>query len=128
MKIKKPKLMLFRDECIEKLKEESSKLKPILTVDYHPRLNRIVTGGMDTNIKIWEIIPLLSNKDQLTGEEKENNGDRFADLKLIAEMDPIYDQTKTVNIARWSPCGNYIATGCGRGATIIWKKKKDSSF
>ncbi|KAG2387609.1 hypothetical protein C9374_001203 [Naegleria lovaniensis] len=100
----KTKVHFFRDEYMEGLYRRP---EPLLTVDFNPKTNRLVTAGIQTDIKIWE----LSYSEE----------DVF--FKLIATMNPIYDSAKVVNIARWSPCGNYIATGCGRGAVIIWKKK-----
>ncbi|KAL9644074.1 hypothetical protein ABK040_005541 [Willaertia magna] len=97
----KTKILFFHDEFMKGLWKRPD---PLLTVDYHPYINRVVTAGIQTDIKIWEI----------------NSDDEF---QLIAKMDPIYDTAKIVNVARWSPCGNYIATGCGRGAILIWKKK-----
>ncbi|KAF0981715.1 hypothetical protein FDP41_012372 [Naegleria fowleri] len=98
------KIHFFRDEYMEGLYRRP---EPLLTVDFNPRTNRLVTAGIQTDIKIWELS--YSEEDCL--------------FKLIATMNPIYDSAKVVNIARWSPCGNYIATGCGRGAVMIWKKK-----
>ncbi|EFC45749.1 predicted protein [Naegleria gruberi] len=100
----KTKVHFFRDEFME---GRFRRPEPFLTVDYNSQTNRLVTAGIQTDIKVWEIS--YSDDDVM--------------FKLVAVMNPIYDSAKVVNIARWSPCGNYIATGCGRGAVIIWKKK-----
>jgi len=100
----KTKVVFFRDEFLQGIWKRPD---PLLTVDYNSQTNRIVTAGIQTDIKVWEVS--YTADDVL--------------FRLVAKMNPIYDSAKVVNIARWSPCGNYIATGCGRGAVIVWKKK-----
>ena len=56
--------------------------EPILSVDFHPTLNRIATSGGDCTIKIWNI--------------KEEEVEFRSTLK---------HQEKTANCVRWNPNG-----------------------
>nr|CAG8457315.1 13736_t:CDS:10 [Entrophospora candida] len=64
---------------------------------------RLVTGGGDYNVRIWQLI------------KKEN------DLPKVIYMSTLKRHTGTVNVVRFSPKGDILATAGDDGFIILWK-------
>lgn len=85
---------------------------PVLSVDFQPRRGclshnepcRLATGGTDSHVLIWYIS---------TTETGVVNLDIAADLTR---------HQKAVNVVRWSPNGEFLASGDDESIIFIWKK------
>ncbi|KYR01640.1 hypothetical protein DLAC_01643 [Tieghemostelium lacteum] len=77
---------------------------PIYSIDFENGTNKFCTAGFDNEIKIWSYT-----------KNKETS-------KLSIEyLSSLKKHSKPVNIARFSPCGNLLASGSDDGNIIIWK-------
>ncbi|RZF48302.1 hypothetical protein LSTR_LSTR010265 [Laodelphax striatellus] len=85
---------------------------PVLSIDLQPRKEgehfyRLASGGTDSHILIWHVteqecgIPILECAADLTRHQK------------------------AVNVVRFSPTGEFLASGDDESAIIIWKQKSD---
>lgn len=86
---------------------------PVLSVDIQPKnekssLYRLASGGTDSHVLIWN----LSFTD--TGEV---NLDVAADLTR---------HQRAVNVVKWSPNGEFLASGDDESVVFIWKQKEES--
>ncbi|KAL0489469.1 chromatin assembly factor 1 subunit B [Acrasis kona] len=90
-------------------KKQSSRPNAVLSVDMNN--NRFATGSIANPIKIWEV----------------RSTENATEVDFIAELDPVEDANRNVNIVRWSPDGNFLATGCASGAILVWRKSSDIS-
>ena len=45
---------------------------PINSVDVQPRGYRILTGGSDNKVCIWNLLPIISKKHEILGMETQN--------------------------------------------------------
>ena len=89
---------------------ESGKLATIYSVDVHPDGSRLVTGGGDSNARIWAMEPIVS-------EEAEKNPDKFTrQLALCA------GHTRAVNSVRWSTNGVFLACGSDDSSVSVWMR------
>ncbi|XP_075974871.1 chromatin assembly factor 1, p105 subunit [Anticarsia gemmatalis] len=82
---------------------------PVLSVDFQPKAEaseplRLATGGTDSHVLIWYI----STTD--TGS---------VNLEVAADLTR---HQKAVNVVRWSPNGQYLASGDDESIIFIWKK------
>uniref|UniRef100_A0A2A4JR17 CAF1B/HIR1 beta-propeller domain-containing protein n=1 Tax=Heliothis virescens TaxID=7102 RepID=A0A2A4JR17_HELVI len=82
---------------------------PVLSVDFQPKADpseplRLATGGTDSHVLIWYI----STTD--TGS---------VNLEVAADLTR---HQKAVNVVRWSPNGQYLASGDDESIIFIWKK------
>lgn len=90
---------------------------PVLSVDIQPKTNgnqncyRLASGGTDAHVLIW-YMKLTS-----TGEHGDIELDLAADLSR---------HQKAVNVVKWSPNGELLASGDDESFVIIWKLKSDS--
>ncbi|EGC32637.1 hypothetical protein DICPUDRAFT_89123 [Dictyostelium purpureum] len=76
---------------------------PIYSVDFHPTTNKFCTTGFDNEIKIWSYT-----------KDKEGH-------LSIEYLSSLTKHTKPVNVARFSPGGNLLASGSDDGSVVIWK-------
>ncbi|CAH0702160.1 unnamed protein product [Spodoptera exigua] len=82
---------------------------PVLSVDFQPKADateplRLATGGTDSHVLIWYI----STTD--TGS---------VNLEVAADLTR---HQKAVNVVRWSPNGQFLASGDDESIIFIWKK------
>ncbi|XP_030470601.2 chromatin assembly factor 1 subunit FAS2 [Syzygium oleosum] len=78
--------------------------KPVLTLDFHPISGLLATGGADFDIKLW----LLVCEEQKKGP-------------VAAYQDSLTYHSSAVNILRFSPSGELLASGADGGELILWK-------
>ncbi|KAJ1412952.1 WD40/YVTN repeat-like-containing domain superfamily [Sesbania bispinosa] len=79
--------------------------KPVLTLDFHPLSATLATAGADFEIKFWSIKP--------SGAQKK--------LPVVSYVDNLTYHNSAVNVIRFSPSGELLASGAG-GDVIIWKR------
>ncbi|KAI6691897.1 hypothetical protein NL676_019607 [Syzygium grande] len=79
--------------------------KPVLTLDFHPISGILATGGADFEIKLW----LLVCEEQKKGPV------------AAAYQDSLTYHSSAVNILRFSPSGELLASGADGGELILWK-------
>ncbi|KAG6461260.1 hypothetical protein O3G_MSEX012514 [Manduca sexta] len=85
---------------------------PVLSVDFQPKAEsseplRLATGGTDSHVLIWYLS---------TTESGSVNLEVAADLAR---------HQKAVNVVRWSPDGQYLASGDDESIIFIWKQKTE---
>ncbi|XP_065202703.1 chromatin assembly factor 1 subunit B [Planococcus citri] len=90
---------------------------PVFSIDIQPRavnenVYRLASGGSDTHILIWYI------HYEYTAASK-----GVSDIEFVADLTR---HQKAVNIVRFSPSGEYLASGDDESVVLVWKKKKDS--
>ncbi|KAH7520949.1 chromatin assembly factor 1 subunit FAS2 [Ziziphus jujuba] len=79
--------------------------KPVLTLDFHPVFGILATGGADFDIKLWSI----------KSADAENN------VPTVSYQSSLSYHTAAVNVIRFSPSGEQLASGADGGEMIIWK-------
>ncbi|GMY12432.1 chromatin assembly factor 1 subunit FAS2 [Fagus crenata] len=79
--------------------------KPVLTLDFHPLSATLATGGADYDIKLWLINP---------GEAQKKG-------PTASYQNSLSYHGSAVNILRFSPSGELLASGADGGELIIWK-------
>lgn len=85
---------------------------PVLSVDIQPKtgadtednLTRLASGGTDSHVLIWYIKPQ----------------DEQVQLELAADL---ARHSRAVNVVRWSPSGEILASGDDEAFIILWQKK-----
>eukprot|EP01133_Synstelium_polycarpum_P008654 gene8654-10154_t len=76
---------------------------PIYSLDFSSNSNRLCTTGSDNDIKIWSYV-------------KDDQGSlKFTYLSSLSK------HSKPVNVARFSPGGNLLASGSDDGTVVIWR-------
>ncbi|XP_026314706.1 chromatin assembly factor 1 subunit B [Hyposmocoma kahamanoa] len=85
---------------------------PVLSVDFQPKAAagdplRLATGGTDSHVLIWYVS---------TTETGSVNLEVAADLTR---------HQKAVNVVRWSPSGELLASGDDESIIFIWKQKNE---
>lgn len=78
--------------------------KPVLTLDFHPLSGLLATGGADFDIKLW----LLVCEEQKKGP-------------VATYQNSLTYHGSAVNILRFSPSGDFLASGADGGELILWK-------
>ncbi|EFA78440.1 hypothetical protein PPL_09092 [Heterostelium album PN500] len=76
---------------------------PIYSLDFDSSSNRLCTTGSDNDIKIWSY------------QKNEKGGVEFSFLSSLSK------HSKHVNVARFSPGGNLLASGSDDGTVVIWR-------
>ncbi|KAL9249649.1 Chromatin assembly factor 1 subunit FAS2-like protein [Drosera capensis] len=79
--------------------------KPVLALDFHPVSGVLATGGADFDIKIWQIVSDEAQKKPPTASYQNSLS---------------YHST-SVNTLRFSPSGEFLASGADGGELILWK-------
>lgn len=83
----------------------------IFTIDVHPDNEKIITGGNDHFIRMWQMTPIVK------------------DLQNEKELFCSNRHESTVMSVRWSKnSGNMLASGGDDGGIIIWKLKQNELF
>ncbi|CAB4283470.1 unnamed protein product [Prunus armeniaca] len=79
--------------------------KPVLTLDFHPTSGTLATGGADFDIKLWLI----------------NSSETQKKLPAASYQNSLSYHSSAVNVLRFSPSGEQLASGADGGELIIWK-------
>ncbi|XP_074577446.1 chromatin assembly factor 1 subunit FAS2 [Curcuma longa] len=79
--------------------------QPVLTLDFHPRTGVLATGGADHDIKLWLL----------------KSGESEKQLPTVLYQNSLSYHCTAVNVLRFSPSGDYIASGADGGELVIWK-------
>ncbi|XP_068652928.1 chromatin assembly factor 1 subunit FAS2 [Aristolochia californica] len=79
--------------------------KPVLTLDFHSLTGLLATGGADNDIKLW----LLSS------------GELHKKLPAASYKSCLSYHSSAVNVLRFSPSGEHLASGADGGDLVIWK-------
>ncbi|CAH1448630.1 unnamed protein product [Lactuca virosa] len=79
--------------------------KPVLTLDFHSISGILATGGADYDIKLW----LIASEE---GEKK---------VPTATYQNSLSYHGSAVNVIRFSPSGELLASGADGGEMIIWK-------
>lgn len=79
--------------------------KPVLTLDFHPKSGLLATGGADSDIKLWLINPCDLQKKTPTASYQTS----------------LSYHGSAVNIIRFSPSGEQLASGADGGELLLWK-------
>ncbi|KAF5204226.1 Chromatin assembly factor 1 subunit fas2, partial [Thalictrum thalictroides] len=79
--------------------------KPILTLDFHPKSGLLATGGADYDIKLWHINPCEAQKKSPTASYQTS----------------LAYHGSAVNVLRFSPSGEQLASGADGGELLMWK-------
>nr|XP_043622526.1 chromatin assembly factor 1 subunit FAS2 [Erigeron canadensis] len=86
--------------------------KPVLTLDFHPFSGLLATAGADFDIKLWLIGPSEE------GEKK---------VPTATYQNSLSYHGSAVNVIRFSPSGEFLASGADGGELIIWKLHNSDS-
>ncbi|PON72470.1 Guanine nucleotide-binding protein, beta subunit [Parasponia andersonii] len=79
--------------------------KPVLTLDFNPISGALATGGADFDIKIWLI----------------NSADAEKKIPTASYQTSLSHHSAAVNVLRFSPSGEQIASGADGGEILLWK-------
>lgn len=82
---------------------------PVLSIDFQPNKTdvfRLASGGTDSHVLIWYI----------TYEENKT-------VKIECASD-LYRHNKSVNVVRFSPSGEFLASGDDEGTMFIWELRE----
>ncbi|XP_021802968.1 chromatin assembly factor 1 subunit FAS2 homolog [Prunus avium] len=79
--------------------------KPVLTLDFHPTSGTLATGGADFDIKLWLI----------------NSSETQKKLPAASYQNSLSYHSSAVNVLRFSPSGEQLASGADGGELIVWK-------
>ncbi|XP_063618248.1 chromatin assembly factor 1 subunit B [Cydia splendana] len=85
---------------------------PVLSVDFQPKTEangplRLATGGTDSHVLIWYVSPLESGS---------------VNIEVAADLTR---HQKAVNVVRWSPSGQYLASGDDESIIFVWQQKTE---
>ncbi|XP_076885361.1 chromatin assembly factor 1 subunit FAS2-like isoform X2 [Bidens hawaiensis] len=80
--------------------------KPVLTLDFHPVSGLLATAGSDFDIKLWLIASEQGEKKALASTYQNS----------------LSYHGSAVNVIRFSPSGEFLASGADGGELIIWKQ------
>lgn len=86
----------------------------VYSIDFEPHGNRFATCGADPDVHVWE----FRNRTPVDGTPEQKDD---APLKIIAKLSA---HQKEVNTVRFSPSGQFIASGGSDELLIIWEKSE----
>ncbi|CAN1169787.1 Chromatin assembly factor 1 subunit FAS2 [Linum perenne] len=86
-------------------------MKPVLSLDFHPISGLLATGGADYDIKLWLISSVEPEKKTPTATYQNS----------------LSYHGSAINVLRFSPCGELLASGADGGELIIWKSQATES-
>ena len=86
---------------------------PVLSIDIQKQnpdeqFYRLASGGTDSHVLIWHVKP---SDDGTT---------------LVEIASDLVRHQKAVNVVRFSPCGEFLASGDDESSIIIWKKRQET--
>uniref|UniRef100_A0A7N0TRP2 CAF-1 p60 homolog n=1 Tax=Kalanchoe fedtschenkoi TaxID=63787 RepID=A0A7N0TRP2_KALFE len=84
--------------------------KPVLSLDFHPQSGVLATGGADYDIKMWHI-----------SSENEKKPPTATYLNSLSY------HSSAINVLRFSPSGEHLASGADGGELIIWRLNSTES-
>lgn len=79
--------------------------KPVLTLDFHPFSGLLATAGADFDIKIWQI----------------DSGEAEGKVPTASYQTNLSYHSSAVNVIRFSPSGQLLASGADGGELILWR-------
>ncbi|KAK4359832.1 hypothetical protein RND71_022061 [Anisodus tanguticus] len=79
--------------------------KPVLSLDIHHLTGVLATGGADYDIKMWVI----------------DSGENEKKSPSVSYQSSLSYHSGAVNVLRFSPSGEHLASGADGGELIIWK-------
>lgn len=82
---------------------------PVLSVDFDPATGRLVTGGADKEVKLWSL-----------KEDADGNPD-------VEHLETLTAHTKAVNVVRFSPGGDILASGGDTGEVLLWRRAPEGT-
>lgn len=81
----------------------------IYLIKFHPLASNVLTSAShDLTIKIWNLLPLISDESAI------------AQVTLSDHSDQIFSLS-------WSPCGQYVASACKDGKLRIYNPRSNTS-
>ncbi|KAL6658742.1 hypothetical protein ACP70R_002782 [Stipagrostis hirtigluma subsp. patula] len=84
-------------------------LQPVLSLDFHPASRRLATAGADHDVKIWVI-------------GSDGSGEKLPTATFQSGLSPNGTaHSSAVNVIRFSPSGEFLASGADGGGIILWK-------
>lgn len=83
--------------------------EPIFSVHFAPLTSKLASGGADSTVKIWLV-------------KEKQDGDDSIGVEFLANLDR---HAKPVNVVRFSPSGNLLASAGDDGTIILWKFSKE---
>jgi len=87
---------------------------PVLSIDVQPKnvvgRQRLASGGTDSHVLIWYI-----STDSSTG---------VTNFEIVSELNR---HTKSVNVVRWAPNGELLASGDDESVILIWCMKNEQN-
>ncbi|OAE25059.1 hypothetical protein AXG93_1731s1000 [Marchantia polymorpha subsp. ruderalis] len=78
---------------------------PILSVDFHPTSGLLATAGADRDIKLWSL----------------NHVEKSKVLPTACFKTSLSYHSSAVNVVRFSPSGELLASGADGGELVIWR-------
>ncbi|ONK58033.1 uncharacterized protein A4U43_C09F7250 [Asparagus officinalis] len=79
--------------------------QPVLTLDFHSPTGLLATGGNDHDIKLWVI----------------TSGESQKKLPAASYQSSLVYHSSAVNVLRFSPSGELLASGADGGELVLWK-------
>jgi len=79
--------------------------EPIFSVHFAPLTWKLASGGADSTVKIWQV-------------KEKQDGDDSIGIEFLSNLDR---HAKPVNVVRFSPSGNLLASAGDDGTIILWK-------
>eukprot|EP00948_MAST-09A_sp_MAST-9A-sp1_P003099 g3099.t1 len=110
---------------------DGGKNDPILSVTFHPTLPTVLaTGGGDNEVKIWRMNRNLVFKSSSSKKIAKKKG-KTANAKSLTNtakqlpfrfVTSLQGHMSTVNVVRFSPSGNLLASAGDDASLLIWSK------
>ena len=99
---------------------------PIWSIDAQPNGYRLLTGGGDNKIKIWNILPIIAPQDDEDSElnahiaylESLFDSEEEKKMKLLATLGM---HSSPINCVRWNTVGSLFASASDDGTIYIWE-------
>ncbi len=89
---------------------QKQKKTPVYSLSVHPTLPKLATGGQDCKIKVWNLQAIRSAAVE-----------QSQDPKLLSTLSL---HNGAVLCVRWSPDGNFLASGSDDTKVVIWTLDK----
>ena len=104
---------------------------PIWSVDAQPNGYRLLTGGWDNKVKVWNILPIISSKFELGEDDEECKEEKahfnyleslFEDESMKKEklLATLNAHNSAIICVRWNHLGTLFASASDDGSLYIW--------